>query len=87
MAYADGEPAGCEIFVQTGDIAGVYNVGVAEEFRRRGIREDVSWELLRAGREVDCHIGVLQAYETGLPLYQKMGFETVIKHHYFEPEA
>lgn len=32
-------------------MAGVYTIGVVEEFRRQGIGEAMNWAVLRAGRE------------------------------------
>lgn len=66
-------------------MAGVYSVGVVEAFRRRGIGEAMTRAVLRAGREAGCRVAVLQSSEMGRPLYERMGFETVVTYHHFEP--
>lgn len=85
LGSVDGTPAACGLSIQSGDVAGVYTIGVVEQFRGRGIGEAMSWEVLRAGREAGCRVGVLQSSEMAYPLYKKMGFETVVTYHNFEP--
>ena len=41
-------------------------------------------EVLRAGREAGCQVGVLHSSEMGYPLYERMGFETVVTYQQFE---
>lgn len=82
----EGVPVACGRLEQSGDAAGVHNIGVVEEFRRQGIGEALSWAVLRAGREAGCDIGVLQSSEMGHHLYERMGFETVIDYHHYESE-
>lgn len=81
----DDRPVACGLLVPTGDVAGLYSLGVVESVRRRGIGEAMSWHLLRCGREVGCRIGTLQASKAAQPLYEDMGFETVVTYHHFEP--
>lgn len=85
LGRVDGQPAACGLLIRSEDVAGVYTIGVAEKFRRLGIGEAMSWQVLRAGREAGCQVGVLQSTEMAYPLYEKMGFETVITYHHFEP--
>jgi len=85
LGRVDGRPAASGLLARTGDVAGVYTIGVVEEFRRQGIGEAMSREVLRAGREAGCQVAVLQSSETAYPLYEGMGFETVVTYHLFEP--
>lgn len=85
LGRVDGHPAASGVLIRSGDVAGVYSIGVVEEFRRRGIGEAMSWAVLRAGRDAGCQVGVLQSSEMGYPLYERMGFETVVTYHQFEP--
>ncbi len=85
LARVDGHPAGCGLLIRTGDVAGVYTIGVVEAFRRQGIGEAVSRAVLRAGRDAGCNIGALQSSEMAYPLYEQMGFETVVTYHQFAP--
>lgn len=84
LGSVDRHPAGCGVLIRSGDVAGVYSIGVVEEFRRQGIGEAMSWAVLRAGRDAGCKVGVLQSSEMGYPLYERMGFETVVTYHLFE---
>ena len=85
LGRVEGRPAASGLLVRTGQVAGVYTIGVVEEFRRRGVGEAMTREVLRAGREAGCRVGVLQSSEMGYPLYERMGFETVVTYHHFEP--
>lgn len=85
LGRVDGQTAACGLLVRTGDVAGVYSIAVMEEFRRQGIGEAMTWEVLRVGRDDGCQAGVLQSSEMGYPLYERMGFETVVTYHQFEP--
>ncbi|WP_267641525.1 GNAT family N-acetyltransferase [Haloarchaeobius amylolyticus] len=85
LGRLDGEPVACGLLVRSDDVAGVYNVGVTEPYRRRGFGEAMTRAVLRAGREDGAEVGVLQASEMGYPVYEAMGFETVVEYHQFHP--
>jgi GNAT superfamily N-acetyltransferase len=85
LGRVDGEPVASGLLVQSGDVAGVYNICVTEAFRRQGIGEAMSWAVLRAGRDTGAEVGVLQSTALGYPLYERMGFETVVEYHRFHP--
>lgn len=85
LGRVDGQAVACGVLSRTDRVAGVYAVGVREAFRRRGLGEFMTWEVLRAGRDAGCRIGVLQSSELGYPLYESMGFETVVTYHHFAP--
>jgi GNAT superfamily N-acetyltransferase len=85
VGRVDGVPVACGRLIKTDDVAGVFDIAVDEEFRRQGIGEAITWAVLRAGRDAGCQIGALESTEMGYPLYQRMGFETVVDYHRFEP--
>jgi GNAT superfamily N-acetyltransferase len=85
VGRVDGVPVACGRVVKTDDVAGVYDIAVEEEFRRQGIGEAMTGAVLRAGRDAGCQMGALESTEMGYPLYQRMGFETVVDYHRFEP--
>lgn len=85
LGCVDDKPAACGLLFRSGDVAGVYSIGVAEPFRRQGIGEAMTWAVLRSGQAAGCNAGVLQSSETAVPLYERMGFETVVTYHHFEP--
>lgn len=83
LGRVDGKPATCGILSVHDAVAGLYLIGVEEDFRRRGIGEAMTWELLRAGQERDAEIGVLHSTQMGYPLYEQMGFETEVEFRFF----
>lgn len=79
-ARLDGRPVGTSIVIRTGEVAGVYGVGTVPEARGRGVGTAASWAAVAAGRAWGCDTIVLQATEMGLPIYERMGFRTVVRY-------
>lgn len=85
LGYVAGEAVACGTLIRTGDVAGVYTIGVLPEYRRRGLGHALTATVLRAGRADGCEVGVLQSSEMAVPLYEAMGFETVVGYRLFSP--
>ncbi|MFB6187230.1 MAG: GNAT family N-acetyltransferase, partial [Halobacteriaceae archaeon] len=79
------KPVACGVLSQSDSIAGLYSIGVLEDFRRQGLGEAMTRAILRSGWEAGCRMAVLQSTDMGYPLYKQMGFETVITYQHFEP--
>jgi GNAT superfamily N-acetyltransferase len=86
-ARLDGRPVGTSIAIRTGEIAGLYGVGTLPDARRRGIGTAASWAAVSAGRRWGCDPIVLQATELGLPIYERMGFRTVVRYITFRSDG
>lgn len=74
LGALDGEPIASSMAAVTGAMVGVYNVSVAEPFRRRGFGEAMSWAAVAAGIErgaADVWVG---SSAMGYRLYRRMGF-------------
>lgn len=84
VGYLDDRPVATGSLFRSETVAGVFAIAVVEAARGRGIGEAMTLEMLRAGREAGCRIGVLQSTEMAIPLYEKLGFETVETYHFFE---
>lgn len=84
VGYLDDRPVATGSLFRSDSVAGVFAIAVVEDARNRGIGEAITWGVLRAGRDAGCRIGALQSSEIAIPLYEKMGFETVETYHYFE---
>lgn len=82
-AWVDREPAGVSIAIRTGEASGVYGVGTLPQFRRRGVGTALSWAAVSAGREWGCEAIVLQATAAGLPVYERMGFRSIVRYATF----
>lgn len=83
----DGEAVATAMVFVTGDIAGVFNVGVPARHRRAGLGAAVTWEAVRVGRHLGARVAVLQASEMGEPVYDRMGFRTVTRLRSFIRES
>lgn len=79
LATVDDEPAAASAVLVTGEVAGLFNVGTALRFRRRGLGALVSVAALEAARSRGCRIGVLESSVEGEPLYRSLGFEEVCR--------
>lgn len=77
LAWCDGEPAGAGSLWVDGATAGLYNIATREGFRGRGIGSAVTATLMEHGRSRGCTEAILHASEVGLPVYERLGFETV----------
>jgi GNAT superfamily N-acetyltransferase len=80
----DGTRAGYSIAIRSGEVSGVYNVGVARAARRRGVGTAVTWAAVEAGRAWGCETAVLQSTEMALSMYEAMGFRTVVSYAVFK---
>jgi ribosomal protein S18 acetylase RimI-like enzyme len=72
-----GRPAGTALAIRTGDVSGVYNVGVATSARRRGLGTALTWAAVQAGRAWGCEPIVLQSTAMAYSMYEAMGFRTL----------
>jgi ribosomal protein S18 acetylase RimI-like enzyme len=69
--------------IRSGEVSGVYNVGVARSAPRRGVGTALTWAAVEAGRTWESDTLVLQSTEMALSMYQAMGFRTVVSYAVF----
>ena len=69
--------------VRTGDVAGVYAVGTLRDARRQGVGTAATWAAVAAGRALGSETIVLQSSAMGFPVYEAMGFWTVVRYAIF----
>ncbi|MDH5671231.1 MAG: GNAT family N-acetyltransferase [Myxococcales bacterium] len=84
LGRLDGVPVCCSMLLVTGDVAGIYWVGVREGQRRKGLGAAVTAHAVNAGRARGCAVATLQASAMGAPVYTRMGFETVRRYLGFD---
>jgi GNAT superfamily N-acetyltransferase len=80
-------PAGTALAIRTGEVSGVYNVGVAPHARRRGLGTALTWAAVEAGTTWGCEPIVLQSTAMAYSMYEAIGFRTVARFAVFgEPK-
>lgn len=77
VARLGGEVVGTALVVIDGPVAGIYNVGVRESARGRGIGRAVTAEVARIARATGCRLAILEASAIGAPVYRRLGFREV----------
>ena len=77
-ARVDGEVAATAALVVSDGVAGVYNVATPEQWRRRGLGEAATRAAVAEGKARGCSIATLQSSDMGYPIYERMGFRTVV---------
>lgn len=77
LARVDGHPAGAGTVVISNGVAGLYNIAVPSHARGHGVGRAITLELMRIGARHGCGDSILHATAMGLPVYEKLGFDTV----------
>jgi GNAT superfamily N-acetyltransferase len=78
VGYTDGKPVVSGFGIRTGRTIGVYNIGTVEAARRRGYGAAMTARVAADGAAAGCDVAILQASEMGRPVYERLGFRTVI---------
>jgi ribosomal protein S18 acetylase RimI-like enzyme len=58
-------------------VAGVYGIAVRRAFQRRGLGSLATLATVREGARGGARVAILQATQEGLPVYEKLGFQTL----------
>jgi Acetyltransferase (GNAT) domain len=85
VAYVDNVPAATSLSYITQNVVGVFWVGTAKHFRHRGLGAAITWRAVYDGIEKGCIVASLQASDLGKPVYERMGFQTLIEYPMYEP--
>jgi GNAT superfamily N-acetyltransferase len=83
----DGRAVGTAVAIRSEDASGIYAVGTRPPARRRGVGTALTWAAVEAGRAWACDTIVLQASPMGFPVYEAMGFRTVVSYAQFARPA
>lgn len=67
-----------------GGVAGLYAVATLPDVRGRGFGRALTLAALDAGRALGYQIGVLQASDSGFPVYRRLGFRTMFDYAVYE---
>ncbi len=86
VGYANGEPVSSGLGIRTGRTIGVYNISTLAPFRRRGYGAAMTARVAADGAAAGCDVAILQASDMGRPVYERMGYRTVVEYMgYVEP--
>lgn len=84
LGRIDGRPVASSRISIGGGVAGLYAVATLPDARGRGIGRAMTLAALDAGRALGYRIGVLQASDSGLPVYRRLGFRTMFDYAVYQ---
>jgi GNAT superfamily N-acetyltransferase len=86
VGYVDGEPVATGLGFRTDSTIGVYNIATVESRRGRGYGAAMTRRVVADGVAAGCDVAILQSSEMGFPIYERLGFRTVVEYMgYVEP--
>jgi ribosomal protein S18 acetylase RimI-like enzyme len=78
VGFVNQRPVTTAAAIITGDVIGLYSVATVPECRRLGYAEAIMRKIVEeARRSTGIERTVLQATQSGLALYQRMGYQSV----------
>jgi GNAT superfamily N-acetyltransferase len=80
VGYADGDPVVSGLGWRTGRTIGVYSIATVPSARRRGYGAAMTARVAADGVVEGCDVAALQASDMGRPIYQRLGFRTVVRY-------
>jgi GNAT superfamily N-acetyltransferase len=83
LGLIDGRAVATSRIAIAAGVAGLYAVATLPDVRGRGIGRAMTLVALDAGRSIGLRIGVLQASDSGLPVYRRLGFRTLFDYEVY----
>ena len=80
VGYANGDPVVSGLGWRTGRTVGVYSIATIESGRRRGYGAAMTARVVADGAVAGCDVAALQASEMGRPIYERLGFRTLVRY-------
>ncbi len=80
VGCADGRPVVSGLGWRSGRTIGVYSIATRPSARRRGYGAAMTARVVADGLAAGCDVAALQASEMGRPIYERLGFRTVIRY-------
>jgi GNAT superfamily N-acetyltransferase len=74
LGYTGEQPVACSSVVVTERVANIVSVGTVPTARGHGYGASVTWEAVRAGRDLGADVAYLAASRMGYRVYERMGF-------------
>lgn len=85
IGWLDNTAVGTATLVLSGKVAGVWNVGTLPEHRKHGVATAIMRHILSEARSLGYQSSMLLASNEGLPLYARLGYETLSTIRVFVP--
>jgi GNAT superfamily N-acetyltransferase len=80
VGYAGDHPVVSGLAWRTGRTVGVYSIATIASARRRGYGAAMTAHVVADGVVAGCDVAALQASELGRPIYERLGFRTVVSY-------
>ena len=80
VGCVDGDPVVSGLGWRTGRTIGVYSIATVASARRRGYGAAMTARVVADGVAGGCDVAALQASEMGRPIYERLGFRTVVRY-------
>ncbi|MDH5243793.1 MAG: GNAT family N-acetyltransferase [Chloroflexota bacterium] len=80
VGYDDDVPVTAGLGIRTGRTIGVYNIATIPAARRRGYGAAMTMRIVDDGAAAGCDVAILQASDMGRPIYERLGFRTVVEY-------
>jgi GNAT superfamily N-acetyltransferase len=80
VGYADGAPVTSGLGWRSGRSIGVYAISTVPAARRRGYGEAMTARVIADAVAAGCDVAVLQASESGRPIYERLGFRVDVRY-------
>jgi GNAT superfamily N-acetyltransferase len=77
-AYDGPVPVAAGLGMRVGRTIGVFNIATVDAYRGRGIGAAMTMRVVDDGAAAGCDTAILQASPMGLPIYERLGFVTVV---------
>ncbi|MEW5991414.1 MAG: GNAT family N-acetyltransferase [Chloroflexota bacterium] len=80
VGYADGVPVVSGLGWRSGRTIGVFSIATIASARRRGFGAAMTARVVADGIADGCDVASLQASVLGRPIYERLGFRTVVRY-------
>ncbi|MCI0582227.1 MAG: hypothetical protein L0227_04900 [Chloroflexi bacterium] len=88
VGYADGVPVVSGLGWRCGRTIGVFSIATIAPARRRGFGAAMTARVVADGMANGCDVASLQASVLGRPIYERLGFRTVVRYEaYADPPS